>query len=125
MLAAAARAGVGDPRGGGLRIGEEALVAQAVLVRERGERFAQVHQRPQQQPFGLFPVAVEGRVLVGETSEPCADRIQIVRGGDLRHTASGAVGARAAVERGRNHEPFERGGVRQDEVVCGWCGHGR
>lgn len=78
MLAVAAGAVIRDPGRSRLRIGEEALVTQAVLVRERGERLAQLHQRPEQQPFGFLAVAVEGRRFVRNVREPCADRVQII-----------------------------------------------
>ncbi|BCG04977.1 hypothetical protein PPGU19_095450 (plasmid) [Paraburkholderia sp. PGU19] len=112
MLAAAARARVGNPGGGGLRIGEEALVAQTVLVGEGRERLAQLHERPQQQPFGLLAIVVEGGLFVGEPCEPRADRLEIVRRGELRDAARGAVGPGVTVECGRDHEPFQRGGVQ-------------
>jgi len=116
MLAAAARTGVSDPGGGRLRIGDEALVAQAVLVGEGRERLAQLHERPEQQPFGFLAVAVEGRRLVGKAREPRADRLEIVRGGDLRDAAGGAVGPGVAVECSRDHEPFQRGRVHQHQA---------
>src|SRR6516162_7990554 len=89
MLAPAA----GHPDRGRLGIREELLVAQAVLVGERRQRPAQFHERPEQQLLGLLAVVPEGGLFVGKAREPRADRLQIVRRGDLRLAVRRAVRA--------------------------------
>ena len=96
----------GPPRGG-LGIGEKVLVDEQVLVRERGERFAHLQDRPQQQPFGFLAVVVKGGFRLGEAGEPRAQRVEIGVGGDL-HASAGAVRAATAIEVGRQVKRIER-----------------
>ena len=110
MLAASAC----DPRGGWLRVGEKLLIAQAVLMRERGERFAEHHDRPEQEPLGFLAVVVEGGFRVDKARQPRPDRIEIVVRGDLCATRDGAIRTRAAVQLGRNDERLQRRRMKRD-----------
>jgi hypothetical protein len=101
----------GDPGRGGLRIGQELLVAQTIFVGERRERFAERHERPKQQPFSLFAITLEGGLGVVEAREPRANRIEIIGGSDLCPTVCRAIRSDTAVERRGNHEGFEWRGL--------------
>ena len=79
MLASA----VSGPPRGGLGIGEKVLVDEQVLVRERGERFAHLQDRPQQQPFGFLAVVVKRGFRIGKAGEPRAKRVEVLIGGNL------------------------------------------
>ncbi|MCY1528127.1 hypothetical protein D9M68_632220 [compost metagenome] len=101
-----------DPARRRLRIGQEARVGQQVLVRERGQRLAQLQDRPQDQPLDLAPVGLEGRRAVGIAREPGGDGGQVVGRGDPRGRGGGAVAAGRAGQRRREPQALERGGER-------------
>jgi hypothetical protein len=100
----------GDPEGLRLWIGEEVLVGQQVFVGERGERFAQLDDRPEQQPFGFLAIVLEGGFRVGESGEPGAERFEVVRCRNQRLATGGPVSAVSHVERGRDDQRVKRPG---------------
>ncbi|MCY1543281.1 hypothetical protein D9M68_790920 [compost metagenome] len=67
-----------NPARGWLRIGQEALVGQQVLVRERGQWLAQLQHGPQDQSLHLAAVGLERRRAVGIAREPGGDGGEVV-----------------------------------------------
>ncbi|SAL07885.1 hypothetical protein AWB81_08379 [Caballeronia arationis] len=106
----------GDPGRGGLRIGQELLVAQTIFVGERRERLVERHKRPEQQALGFLAITLEGGLGVVKAREPRANRIEIMVGRDLRTTVRRAIRPDTTVERRRNHEGFEGRGLE-----CNGC----
>jgi hypothetical protein len=114
----------GDPDGWRVWIGKEVLVDQQVFVGERGERFAQLDDRPEQQPFGFLAIVLEGRFRIGESGEPCSKRFEVVRCRNLRLATGGPVGAVSPVERGREDQRVKRRGHDGQGGDSGF-GHGK
>ncbi len=114
MLASA----TGSPARAGLRISEEVLIGQQVLMGQRRERLAHLEHGPQQQPFGFLAVVVEGRFRIDEAGEPRADRVEIIAGGNLGDAAPRAIVALAAVQFWRDGQGFD--GLRGEQQGGHW-----
>ncbi|SAL51666.1 hypothetical protein AWB72_05483 [Caballeronia concitans] len=98
----------GYPRGGGLRVGEELLVAKAVFMGQRGKGPFHRDDGPKQQSLDFLAIGLEGGFRIGEARQPGANGIQIVIRRDLRTARRGSVRSSSAVETCRDSERFER-----------------
>jgi len=85
----------------GIGLAEEAFVQQEVFAREARQRSAERLRGLQQQAHGLLAIAAQRVRRRGIFGEPQAHGLDIGVGGDLPVRATRAIGAGAAVERGR------------------------
>ena len=100
-----------------LRIGQEALVQQQILVCQGRERLAELDPSPQQQALGFAPAVGQGVGVVGEAGEPSQQRVAVGVGGDLP-MAAGAIRSSAARQRVDHDQVIDGRGSNQPD------GHG-
>ncbi|KWR88374.1 hypothetical protein RM96_20045 [Cupriavidus sp. IDO] len=98
------------PARGRLRIGEEALVGEHVLMGQRGQGLAQLEHGPQDQPLDLAAIGGQRRRAVGIACQPHRHGGQIIARGDSGADRRRAVGAGGAGQRWWQMQALERRG---------------
>jgi hypothetical protein len=98
------------PALGWLWVGQETLVDEQILVRERGQRPAGLDERPQQQAFGLSATVRQRVGAVGAARKPGEQGLAVGVGADLA-VARRAVAAHAPGQFFGDHQALNRLGA--------------